>query len=199
MFKTSRGKNHENGNAGSGRKTLSSSQRACGAHGSGALHVQHPRSDARLRPARQALPAPSRPPGSLASPRCNRPKCLVFHNQHGGTRMLLKSQDLCRGPRPVLGEDGPQGALRPVSSSACPPPWGPQSAAQDPDRTCVGRTHGGGAGAAPDGGQRADRGHSRLSRRPLPTQHHGRAGKSRHPKGNAPPRGWREMHSLLPR
>lgn len=58
--------------------------------------------------------------------------------------MLLKSQDLCRGPRPVLGEDGPQGALRPVSSSACPPPWGPQSAAQDPDRTCVGRTHGGG-------------------------------------------------------
>lgn len=30
-------------------------------------------------------------------------------------------------PAPCPGEDGPQGALRPVSSSACPPPWGPQT------------------------------------------------------------------------
>ena len=190
MFKTSRGKNHENGNARSGRKMLSSSQRACGAHGSGVLHVQHPRSDARLRPARQALPAPPRPPGSLASPRCNRPKCLVFHNQRGGTCVLLKSQELCRGPRPVPGRTGPRAPCGLCPPAPAPHPGDPRQDTRGPDAR--------GASAAPDGGPCADRGHSRLSQRPLPTQRHGRAGKSRHPKGNAPPRGWREMHSLLP-
>lgn len=136
--------------------------------------------------------------GHWRHPRASWPKCLVFHNQRGSTCVLLKRQDLCRDPRPLLGEDGPQGTMRPVSSSACPHPRGPQSAARDSDRTSVGRTHGGGGGPAlPQTVVSLLTVGTADSRRPLPTQRHGLVGRSRHPKGIAPPSGWRERHSLL--
>lgn len=201
VFTTARGKNVKVMPALDGKRSPAHSERV-GPTGpersTGSTRSPPPGSD---RPGEHSpAPALPRPPGSLDHPRASWPKCLVFHNQRGSTCVLLKRQDLCRDPCPLLGEDGPQGTMRPVSSSARPHPRGPQSAARDSDRTSVGRTHGGGGGRAalPQTVVSLLTVGTADSRRPLPTQRHGLAGRSRHPKGIAPPRGWREMHSLLP-
>lgn len=151
MFQTARGKNHESDNICSGWKTLSSSHRVRGAHGSGALQVQHPQYQ---RPA-QTCPA-STPPGPgrrghWHHPRASWPKCLVLLNQHGSTHVLPTRQDLCRDCALSWG------GRAPGCHAGCPPapaPPGTPVSARDPDRTRVGMHRG--AGAAPAAHQRAD-------------------------------------------
>ena len=107
--------------------------------------------DARLRPARRALPPP-KPPGSLASPTCKLAQVpCVAQPAWKHPRTTNETRSLQR-PRPLLGRAGPR-----APCGLCPPapaPPGTPVSARDPDRTRVGMHRG--AGAAPAAHQRAD-------------------------------------------